>query len=76
MDWRTSDDPIAPANEANRFRDAAGSLAGVALISLSQHGHGCCHLGPALARDVAMARASRGRFGDVDGQVASNRVTG
>ena len=67
MDWRTSHEPIAHEPGAIRAGDPQGSLAGVALISLSGHGHGCVRLGAPLAADLEMARATRGRFGDVAG---------
>ena len=75
MDWRTSHEPIAHEPGAIRSADSQGSLAGVALISLSQHGHGCVRLGSTLAGDLQVARATRGRFGDVAGHGADDRVT-
>ena len=74
MDWRTSHVPIEPKADARPGHDL-GSLAGVALISLSQHGHGRCHLGATLTRDLQVARATRGRFGDLAGPVSGDGVT-
>ena len=71
MDWRTSNDSNDTGIETRRDlepRLPGDRLAGAAGATFPTHRHGRIRLDAALSRDLQVARAAGGRFGDHAGR--------